>query len=218
MLPRDHAPPPSNSGLGRATTGPAGRQATYFSSTRSDPLSRQGTPLRGRLLTLIALVLAAAFALSASAARADLINLTCNARCSTSRSRRGTMRPPCYELAPGGDFEQPRRGAERRRAAWARKRTVRGDRHARHVVADATGGCIGAVALDVRRRGVSIRPLLRRRNRNRSGKPGGRRRRSQPGLRSPAPAGSRRPSRSRPPPYSRHRPAESRRCRCGSPA
>ena len=70
-------------------------------------MSRQGTRLRGRLSTLIALVLAAAFALQASAARADLINL---ATCNTS-----VLRHPfapwgdvaSYELSPGGDFEQP---------------------------------------------------------------------------------------------------------------
>jgi hypothetical protein len=107
MLPRDHAPPPSTSRFGRAITGLAGRQATYFSSTRSDPLSRQGTCLRGKLSTLIALVLAAVFALPASAARADLINL---ATCNTS-----VLSQPFapwgdvafYELSPGGDFEQP---------------------------------------------------------------------------------------------------------------
>jgi hypothetical protein len=56
---------------------------------------------------LIALVLAAAFALSASAARADLIDL---ATCNTS-----VLSQPFapwgdvafYELSPGGDFEQP---------------------------------------------------------------------------------------------------------------
>ncbi|HET7048793.1 MAG TPA: hypothetical protein VFI54_11055 [Solirubrobacteraceae bacterium] len=56
---------------------------------------------------MIALVLAAAFALSASAARADLINL---ATCNTSMLSQpfapwGDV--AFYELSPGGDFEQP---------------------------------------------------------------------------------------------------------------
>ena len=63
--------------------------------------------MRGGLSTLLALVLAAAFALPASAARADLINLN---TCNTS-----VLRQPfapwgdiaSYELSPGGDFEQP---------------------------------------------------------------------------------------------------------------
>ena len=70
-------------------------------------MSRQGRRLAGRRSTLIALVLAAAFALPASAARADLLPLT---TCDTS-----VLRQPFvpwvdlafYKLSPGGDFEQP---------------------------------------------------------------------------------------------------------------
>jgi hypothetical protein len=70
-------------------------------------LSRQGTRLRRRLSTLIALVLAAAFALSASAARADLINLaTCNTSV-LSQPFAPWNDVAFYELSPGGDFEQP---------------------------------------------------------------------------------------------------------------
>lgn len=107
MLPRDHAPLPSTSLVGRGTAGRAGTQATYFSSIRSRSLSRQGTRLRRRLSTLIALVLVAAFALSTSAARADLINL---ATCGTpvlSQPFAPWGDEAFYELAPGGDFEQP---------------------------------------------------------------------------------------------------------------
>jgi hypothetical protein len=70
-------------------------------------MSTHGPRLRGRHSTLSALVLAAAFAFPASAARADLIDLT---PCNTS-----VLRLPfvpwadvaSYELSPGGDFEQP---------------------------------------------------------------------------------------------------------------
>jgi hypothetical protein len=63
--------------------------------------------LRGGLSALLALVLAAAFALQAAPARADLVNL---ATCNTS-----VLSQPfapwgdvaSYELSPGGDFEQP---------------------------------------------------------------------------------------------------------------
>jgi hypothetical protein len=70
-------------------------------------MSRQGTRLRGRLSTLTLLVLPAAFALQASAARADLINLaTCNtAAFSQPFAPWGDV--AFYDLAPGGDFEQP---------------------------------------------------------------------------------------------------------------
>lgn len=69
-------------------------------------MPRQGTHLRGRLSTF-ALVLAAAFTLSASAARADLINLgTCNTSVlSQPFAPWGDV--AFYELSPGGDFEQP---------------------------------------------------------------------------------------------------------------
>jgi hypothetical protein len=70
---------------------------------------------------LIALVLAAAFALPASAARADLIN---PATCETAALAQPFERwgdAAFYELAPGGDFEQPswalNRGAERARGS-----------------------------------------------------------------------------------------------------
>jgi hypothetical protein len=70
-------------------------------------MSRHGPRWHGRLSILIALVLAPALALPASAARADLIDL---AGCNPS-----VLRQPFvpwgdvafYELSPGGDFEQP---------------------------------------------------------------------------------------------------------------
>ena len=80
-------------------------------------MSRQGPRLYGRRSTLIALVLAAALVLPASAARADVMALP---TCDTS-----VLRQPFvpwadlafYELSPGGDFEQPtwalNRGAQR---------------------------------------------------------------------------------------------------------
>ena len=84
-------------------------------------MSRQGPRSRGRLSTLIALVLAAAFVLPASTARADLIALqSCDA---------SVLRQPFlpwadvafYELSPGGDFEQPtwalNSGAQRERGS-----------------------------------------------------------------------------------------------------
>lgn len=70
-------------------------------------MSRQGTRLRGRPSTLIALVMAAAFALSASTARADVINL---ATCDTpvvSQPFAPWGDGAFYELSPGGDFEHP---------------------------------------------------------------------------------------------------------------
>jgi hypothetical protein len=70
-------------------------------------MSRQGPCSRGRRSTLIALVLAAALALPASAARADVIPLS---TCDTSVLRQPFLRwadPAFYELSPGGDFEQP---------------------------------------------------------------------------------------------------------------
>ena len=80
-------------------------------------MSRQGPRLRGRRSIVFALVLAAAFALPASAARADLLPLT---TCETSELHQPFVRwadLAFYELSPGGDFEQPRwtmnRGAER---------------------------------------------------------------------------------------------------------
>lgn len=69
-------------------------------------MSPGGTRLRRRLPTLIALVLAGAFALSASAARADLINLvTCNTSV-LSQPFAPWGDAASYELSPGGDFEQ----------------------------------------------------------------------------------------------------------------
>jgi hypothetical protein len=63
--------------------------------------------LRGGLTTSVALVAAAAFALSPQAARAALINLT---PCNTSALSQPFARwgdQAFYELAPRGDFEQP---------------------------------------------------------------------------------------------------------------
>jgi hypothetical protein len=71
-------------------------------------VSRRGPSLRARLSTLIPLVMAAAFALPASAAHADLINL---ATCESSVVRQPFARwgdLASYELSPGGDFEQPK--------------------------------------------------------------------------------------------------------------
>ena len=70
-------------------------------------MSRYGPRLRGRRSTLSALVLAAALALPASTARADLLDSTA---CETP-----TLHQPFlpwadlawYELSPRGDFEQP---------------------------------------------------------------------------------------------------------------
>jgi hypothetical protein len=67
---------------------------------------RQGSRIRGRRSTLITLVLAAVCALPASAARADLIDLS---TCDTSVLRQPFVPwadPAFYELSPGGDFEQ----------------------------------------------------------------------------------------------------------------
>ena len=67
---------------------------------------RQGPRIRGRRSTLIALVLAAACTLPASAARADSIDLT---PCDTSALRQPFVPwadPAFYELSPGGDFEK----------------------------------------------------------------------------------------------------------------
>jgi hypothetical protein len=85
------------------------------------PMSRQGRRLAGRRSTVIALVLAATFALPASAARADLMPLT---TCDTSELRQPFI-PwadlAFYKLSPGGDFEQPTwaldRGAQRERGS-----------------------------------------------------------------------------------------------------
>jgi hypothetical protein len=70
-------------------------------------MSRYGRRSRGRSSILPALVLAAAFALPASAARADVIDI---ATCDTSVL--GQPFAPWadrafYELSPGGHFEQP---------------------------------------------------------------------------------------------------------------
>ena len=71
-------------------------------------MSRPGGPrLRGRRVTLIAVVLAAVFMLPTSAARADLIDL---AACDASAVQQPFARwgdTAFYELLPGGDFEQP---------------------------------------------------------------------------------------------------------------
>jgi hypothetical protein len=70
-------------------------------------MSRYGPRLRGRRSILAALVLAAALALPASAASADLRDTTA---CDISVLRQPFVRwadPAWYELAPRGDFEQP---------------------------------------------------------------------------------------------------------------
>ena len=67
---------------------------------------KKGPRIRGRRSTLISLVLAAVCALPASAARADLIDLT---TCDTTVLRQPFVPwadPALYELSPGGDFEQ----------------------------------------------------------------------------------------------------------------
>ena len=70
-------------------------------------MSRYGPRLPCMRSTLSALVLAAALALPASAARADLLD---QAACETSELRQPFVAwadPAWYELAPRGDFEQP---------------------------------------------------------------------------------------------------------------
>ena len=70
-------------------------------------MSRYGPRLRGRRSILAALVLAAALALPASAASADLRDTTA---CDSSVLRQPFVRwadPAWYELSPRGDFEQP---------------------------------------------------------------------------------------------------------------
>jgi hypothetical protein len=69
-------------------------------------MSRLGTRLLGSLCT-IALAGGAAFALSAPAARAGVINLNpCNGA-ALSQPFAPWGDPAWYELAPGGDFEEP---------------------------------------------------------------------------------------------------------------
>lgn len=70
-------------------------------------MSREGTQLRGGLATLIALAVGAAFALSASPARAGLINLGACNNSAVSQPFAPWGDNASYELAPGGDFEQP---------------------------------------------------------------------------------------------------------------
>jgi hypothetical protein len=72
-------------------------------------LSRQGSRVRGRLSALIALVLAA-FALSDSYARADLIDQTACDTSVLSQPFAPWGDAAFYELSPGGDFQQ---------ASWA---------------------------------------------------------------------------------------------------
>jgi hypothetical protein len=63
--------------------------------------------VRGSLATVVSLVVGAAFALSPSAARAGLINLTPCTNSALSQPFAPWGDPASYELAPGGDFEQP---------------------------------------------------------------------------------------------------------------
>ena len=70
-------------------------------------MSRYGSRLRGRRSAVSALVLAAALALPASAARAELLDQTA---CETPELRQPFVAwadPAWYQLSPRGDFEQP---------------------------------------------------------------------------------------------------------------
>lgn len=70
-------------------------------------MSREGTHLRGGLSILLALALVTVFALlSASAARAGLINLNACNTSALSQPFAPWGDAASYELAPGGDFEQ----------------------------------------------------------------------------------------------------------------
>jgi hypothetical protein len=70
-------------------------------------LSSHARRLFGSLLTMTSVAIGAAFTLHVSAARAELVNLaTCNTSTLTQPFAQWAD-PAWYELAPGGDFEQP---------------------------------------------------------------------------------------------------------------